>query len=85
MDFQQRPQKMRKTKKKQNKKQKLMTHPTLEERRKLELKKNQLPQATLKMILQKIHEFKATVHEKHAQRITNPQRKRSAEKKKEKQ
>ena len=31
MDFQWRPQKMRKTKKKQNKKQNLMTHPTLDD------------------------------------------------------
>ena len=35
MDFQWRPQKMRKTKKKQNKKQNLMTHPTLEEKTKI--------------------------------------------------
>ena len=34
-DFQWRPQKMRKTKKKQNKKQNLMTHPTLEEKTKI--------------------------------------------------
>ena len=34
MDFQWCPQKMRKTKKKQNKKQNLMTHPTLEEKTK---------------------------------------------------
>ena len=35
IDFQWRPQKMRKTKKKQNKKQNLMTHPTLEEKTKI--------------------------------------------------
>ena len=35
MDFQWRPQKMRKTKKKQNKKQNLMTHSTLEEKTKI--------------------------------------------------
>ena len=35
MDFQWRPQKMKKTKKKQNKKQNLMTHPTLEEKTKI--------------------------------------------------
>ena len=35
MDFQWRPQKMRKTEKKQNKKQNLMTHPTLEEKTKI--------------------------------------------------
>ena len=35
MDFQWRPQKMKKTKKKQNKKQNLMTHRTLEEKTKI--------------------------------------------------
>ena len=36
VDLQWCPQKMRKTKKKQNKKQNLMTHPTLEEKTKIE-------------------------------------------------
>ena len=36
LDLQWCPQKIRKTKKKQNKKQKLMTHPTLEEKTKIE-------------------------------------------------
>ena len=42
----------------------------------------QLSQATLKMILQIIHEFKATVHQKHVERIANPQRKKISEKNK---
>ena len=72
---------MRKTKKRQNKKQSLMTQPTFEEKN--EIKEiGWLSQATLKMILQIIHEFKATVHQKHVERITNSQRKKSSEKNK---
>ena len=43
-----------------------------------------LSQATLKMILQIIHKFKATVHQKHVERITNPQRRKISEKNKKK-
>ena len=71
---------MRKTKKRQNKKQSLMTQPTFEEKNKIK-EIGWLSQATLKMILQIIHEFKATVHQKHVERITNSQRKKSSEKK----
>ena len=81
MDLQQRPQKLRKTKKRQNKKQSLMTQPTLEEKNKVK-EVGQLSQATLKMILKIIHELKATVHQKHVERITNSQRKKSSEKNK---
>ena len=81
MDLQQRPQKLRKTKKRQNKKQSLMTQPTLEKKNKIK-EVGQSSQATLKMTLQIIHEFKATVHQKHVERITNPQRKKSSMKKK---
>ena len=58
-----------------------MTQPTLEEKNKIK-EVGQLSQATLKMILQIIKEFKATVHQKHVERITNPQRKKSSKKKK---
>ena len=81
MDFQWRPQKMRKTKKRYNEKQSLMTQPTLEEENKIK-EVGQLSQATLKMILQIIHKFKATTHQKHVERITNPQRRKSSEKNK---
>ena len=81
MDFQWRPQKMRKTKKRYNEKQSLMTQPTLEQENKIK-EVGQLSQATLKMILQIIHKFKATTHQKHVERITNPQRRKSSEKNK---
>ena len=58
-----------------------MTQPTLEKKNKIK-EVGQSSQATLKMILQIIHEFKATFHQKHVERITNPQRKKSSEKKK---
>ena len=60
-----------------------MTQPTFEE--KTEIKEGLISSSHIEMILQIIHEFKATVHKKHVQRITNPQRKRRAEKLKEKQ
>ena len=52
--------KNKKNEKEQNKKQSLMTQPTLEEKNKIK-EVGQLSQATLKMILQIIHEFKAKV------------------------
>ena len=79
-EFQWHQLKMRKTKKKQDKKQNLMTHLTLE--KKTKIKDELLPQATLKMILQIIQTFKDTVHKKHVQRIKRPQRKRNEETKK---
>ena len=60
-----------------------MTHPTLEEKTKIK-EAVWLSEATLEMILQIIYEFKATFHKKQVERITNPQRKRSVEKKKSK-
>ena len=77
MNFYWRSQKLRKTKKKQNKKQNLMTHQTLEEKTKI--KDQLLPQTTLKLILKKIHKVKGTFPKKHVQRITTLQRKRSVE------
>ena len=60
-----------------------MTQPTFEEKNKIK-EIGWLSQATLKMILQIIHEFKATVHQTHVERITNSQRKKSSEKKRKK-
>ena len=51
-----------------------MTHPTLEEKTKIK-EAVWLSEATLEMILQIIHEFKATFHKKQVERITNPQKK----------
>ena len=77
-DFQWRPQKMRKTKKKQNKKQNLMTHPTLEEKTKI--KEELVAPSHIENIIADNPRIQS-----HSSRETCPENYEPPEKKKEKQ
>ena len=81
MDFQWRPQKMRITKNKQNKKQNLMTYPTLEEIKEELVASDHIENDIVDNPRIQSHSTQETCPENNE----TPQRKRSVEKKKEKQ